>query len=60
MGSDGLAGMRALKGKGAYSITQEADSCVVYGMPRAVAEAGLSDRELPIESIAAVVNKAAT
>jgi len=60
MGSDGLAGVRALKRHGASTITQEAESCVVYGMPRAVAEAGLSDVALPIAEIAAAVNRAAT
>ncbi|HSH69577.1 MAG TPA: chemotaxis response regulator protein-glutamate methylesterase [Deferrisomatales bacterium] len=59
MGSDGLAGVRELKQKGAHTITQDADSCVVYGMPRAVAEAGLSDAVLPIGHIAAAVNRAA-
>lgn len=59
MGSDGLAGVRALKRHGAYTITQEAESCVVYGMPRAVAEAGLSDVALPIAEIAAALNRAA-
>jgi two-component system chemotaxis response regulator CheB len=57
MGSDGLAGVRELKREGAYTITQDAGSCVVYGMPRAVAEAGLSDTVLPIGHIAAAVNR---
>jgi two-component system chemotaxis response regulator CheB len=52
MGSDGANGVRAMKRKGCFSITQSASSCVVYGMPRAVDEAGLSDVSLPIEEIA--------
>ncbi|MCC6488818.1 MAG: chemotaxis response regulator protein-glutamate methylesterase, partial [Candidatus Hydrogenedentes bacterium] len=36
MGSDGCNGVRALKNHGAYCITQDEASCVVYGMPRAV------------------------
>lgn len=52
MGSDGLNGVRALKRKGCYCITQSAPSCVVYGMPRSIDEAGLSDVSLPLEKIA--------
>jgi two-component system chemotaxis response regulator CheB len=51
MGSDGASGVRALKRQGCYCITQSSSSCVVYGMPRAVDEAGLSDKSLPIEQI---------
>jgi two-component system, chemotaxis family, protein-glutamate methylesterase/glutaminase len=51
MGNDGCNGVRSLKRKGCYCITQSKQSCVVYGMPRAVDEAGLSDKSLPLESI---------
>jgi len=52
MGNDGCNGVRTMKRKGCYSITQAEQSCVVYGMPRAVDEAGLSDKSMPLESIA--------
>lgn len=52
MGCDGLNGIRTLKRKSCLCITQSEASCVVYGMPRAVDEAHLSDNSLPIESIA--------
>ncbi len=53
MGQDGLEGVRALKESGAcWCITQSAETCVVYGMPRAVDEAGLSDESVPLERIA--------
>jgi two-component system chemotaxis response regulator CheB len=52
MGNDGCSGMRVLKRKGCYCITQSEQTCVVYGMPRAVDEAGLSDKSIPLESIA--------
>ena len=51
MGNDGCNGVRALKRHGCYSITQSEQTCVVYGMPRAVDEAGLSDRSLPLDAI---------
>ncbi|MFP4416905.1 MAG: protein-glutamate methylesterase/protein-glutamine glutaminase [Chitinivibrionales bacterium] len=52
MGSDGLNGVRTLKRKGCLCLTQDEKSCVVYGMPRAVDEAGLSDKSLSLEHIA--------
>jgi two-component system, chemotaxis family, protein-glutamate methylesterase/glutaminase len=52
MGNDGCSGVRSLKRQKCYCITQMESSCVVYGMPRAVDEAQLSDQSLPIESIA--------
>ncbi|HEX3019915.1 MAG TPA: chemotaxis response regulator protein-glutamate methylesterase [Chitinispirillaceae bacterium] len=55
MGSDGLNGIRTLKQKKCYCITQSESSCVVYGMPRSVDEAGLSDCSLPLDSIAAEI-----
>ncbi|MCC6699248.1 MAG: chemotaxis response regulator protein-glutamate methylesterase [Candidatus Hydrogenedentes bacterium] len=52
MGSDGCSGVRALKKHGAYCITQDEESCVVYGMPRAVDEAGLSDERVQLPHLA--------
>ena len=57
MGSDGLNGVRALKRKNCYSITQSESTCVVYGMPRAVDEAGLSDLSVPLPELAEQVSK---
>jgi two-component system, chemotaxis family, protein-glutamate methylesterase/glutaminase len=51
MGDDGLAGARAITGAGGAVITQSASSCVVYGMPRCVVEAGLSVESADIEGI---------
>jgi two-component system chemotaxis response regulator CheB len=42
MGEDGLLGARALHAAGASLLTEAEESCVIYGMPRAVAEAGLA------------------
>lgn len=52
MGRDGLEGARRLKAAGARFIAQEAESCVVYGMPRAIVEAGLADAVLPLDELA--------
>jgi two-component system chemotaxis response regulator CheB len=52
MGRDGANGVDALKRGGkAYCITQDKESCVVYGMPRAVDEMSLSDERLPVDQI---------
>jgi len=42
MGKDGAAGLLRLREQGAYTLTQSAESCVVYGMPRAAVEMGAS------------------
>jgi two-component system, chemotaxis family, protein-glutamate methylesterase/glutaminase len=55
MGNDGLNGVQTLKRRGSYCITQSSSSCVVYGMPRAIDEAGLSDISLPLDAIAAEI-----
>ena len=57
MGKDGFEGIKELKKLGGYCITQDEESCVVYGMPRAVSEAGLSDIEAPLEKIPELINK---
>ncbi|MEW5934789.1 MAG: CheB methylesterase domain-containing protein, partial [Bacillota bacterium] len=51
MGSDGLRGATAVRRAGGRVIAQDRETSVVYGMPRAVAEAGLADQVLPLESI---------
>jgi len=57
MGKDGLEGISKLKSLGGYSIAQNEETCVVYGMPRAVVEAGFADAIVPLEEIAQTINK---
>ena len=52
MGDDGTAGCRAIKSCGGTILTQDAASCVVYGMPRSVTEAGLSDGAFDLDKLA--------
>lgn len=52
MGFDGRAGVREIKARGGYCLSQSEDTCVVYGMPRAVDEAGLSDERVPLGGLA--------
>ncbi|MFL5344273.1 MAG: chemotaxis-specific protein-glutamate methyltransferase CheB [Hyalangium sp.] len=55
MGDDGLAGARAIRAAGGSVLTESAESCVVYGMPRVVVEAGLSNASAPLEDMAALL-----
>jgi two-component system chemotaxis response regulator CheB len=52
MGADGCEGVRAMKRAGCHCLTQSEDTCVVYGMPLAVDEAGLSDERVPLPMLA--------
>ncbi len=58
MGADGTLGIGELsKTNNIYVISQDEGTSVVYGMPRAVAEAKLSDEVLPLEKIAEAITK---
>jgi two-component system chemotaxis response regulator CheB len=55
MGRDGLEGARAVKAVGGRVLCEAESTCAVYGMPRAVAEAGLADEVLPLDELAAAI-----
>ena len=57
MGSDGTKGLQILKQKGTLIIGQNEASCVVYGMPKAPAELGLTDVVVPLDKIAGEIVK---
>lgn len=53
MGADGMEGIAHLKEKKkTFVITQNEESCVVYGMPKSVVKAGLSDETISLSKIA--------
>ena len=52
---DGLLGAAHMKAQGGRVITEAESSCVVYGMPRVVAEAALSDRVAPLDEMARTI-----
>lgn len=52
MGQDGLEGAKAARAAGATVIAQDEATSVVWGMPRAVTEAGLAGAVLPLEGVA--------
>lgn len=57
MGKDGLEGCRKIKEKGGVIIAQDEETSVVWGMPKAVSDAGLADMVLPVAEIADAIVK---
>lgn len=55
MGSDGKKGAAWIKSRGGVIYTEAEETCVVYGMPRATMEAGLSDRAVPLDRMAQAI-----
>lgn len=55
MGHDGREGMRMIKEKGGKTLAQNEETCTVYGMPKAVIDAGLADKVAPLDKIAAEI-----
>jgi two-component system chemotaxis response regulator CheB len=51
MGKDGAAGLKAMRDAGSYNIAQDEASCVVYGMPKAAADAGAIDKTLDLRAM---------
>lgn len=58
MGDDGARGLLEMKEAGAYTIAQDEQSCIVFGMPKEAIKRGAVDRILPLTSIPADVLKA--
>jgi two-component system chemotaxis response regulator CheB len=52
MGKDGAAGMLRMRQAGAYTLAQDAASCVVYGMPKAAVDLGAAHEVVPLVDIA--------
>jgi two-component system chemotaxis response regulator CheB len=55
MGQDGLRGAQAVRHHGGRVLAEAEETCTVYGMPRAVAEAGLVDRVEPLHALAGAI-----
>ena len=58
LGDDAKTGSAWIKAKGGYILAEAEESCVVYGMPRSVVEAGLVDQQFPLDQIAAALIEA--
>ncbi|HEY0481092.1 MAG TPA: chemotaxis-specific protein-glutamate methyltransferase CheB [Kofleriaceae bacterium] len=59
MGDDGLEGARAIADAGGGLLTEAASTCVVYGMPRCVYDAGLGADAVPLDQMAREIGRRA-
>lgn len=59
MGHDGRDGAANIKAQQGYCISQSEETCTVYGMPQAVADAGISDEIIPLPEMANRINSIA-
>ena len=57
MGNDGKEGVDALKAKGGRALAQSDATCVVYGMPKAIVDAGLADEIVDIDDMAGAIEQ---
>jgi two-component system, chemotaxis family, protein-glutamate methylesterase/glutaminase len=55
MGRDGADGARTVREAGGRVLCEAEETCTVYGMPRAVAEAGLADAVMPLDELPAAI-----
>ncbi len=57
MGNDGTNGSALIHSSGGQVIAEDESTCVVWGMPRSVAEAGVADVIVPIDEVAPTIEK---
>ncbi len=57
MGDDGKHGAAWIKAQGGTILTEAEESCIIYGMPRSVVEAGLSDGAAPLTAMAEEITR---
>lgn len=58
MGKDGLEGSKLIKSAGGKVVAQTEETCVVYGMPKAIVDAELADAIVPLEEMASTITSA--
>jgi two-component system chemotaxis response regulator CheB len=58
MGRDGTNGALLIRSAGGQVIAEDESTCVVWGMPRSVVEAGAADRVVPLPEVAAAIEAA--
>jgi two-component system chemotaxis response regulator CheB len=52
MGSDGVAGLRAIRAAGGRTLAESEETALIYGMPKAAVEAGVVERSVPLDRVA--------
>ena len=55
MGDDGARGLREMRDAGAYTIAQDEESCIVYGMPKEAVKLGAAQEIMPLGRIASAI-----
>ncbi len=58
MGKDGLEGAKLIKSAGGRVLAQSEDTCVVYGMPKAIVDAKIADSIVPLDEMASAITSA--
>jgi two-component system chemotaxis response regulator CheB len=58
MGNDGTNAAMLVHNSGGWVISEAEETCVVYGMPRSVYEAGASNEVVPLEKVADAIRAA--
>jgi len=58
MGNDGLVGLKEIKKRNGFVIAQDEETCVVFGMPKAVINSNIADVVLPIDKISEEIIRA--
>jgi len=58
MGEDGLVGARAVKAAGGRILVEAEETCVVWGMPRSIEEAGLANAVIPLDAMPLAITQA--
>ena len=57
MGADGAVGLLEMKKEGAYTLAQDEETCVVFGMPKEAIKLGAVDKVLPLNLLAPHLTK---
>ena len=57
MGSDGAKGLLSMQTQGAFTIAQNEETCVVYGMPKAAVNLNAANQIVPLEKVATTIFK---
>jgi len=55
MGDDGARGMKEMRDAGAYTIAQDEESCVIFGMPKVAIDMGGVSKIMTLQAIAGAI-----
>ena len=58
MGDDGANGLLEMRKAGAFTMAQDEESCVVFGMPKAAIERGAAAKIVPLAHVGVEIMRA--